>query len=88
MAKRKPPRSLQTPPASTKPAEPRSLWKSYQNLSPRTRLLIGGAVIAYSIAGLWAADTAEKKFGFTPSEEDKKELRDLVPKVRVVDRND
>jgi len=34
------------------------------------------------------ADTAEKGFGFTPSEEEKKALRDLVPKVRVVDRKD
>lgn len=82
MAKRKLSRSLQT---ST---GPRSLWKSYQNLSSRARLLIGGAVIAYSLAGLWVADTAEKKFGFTPSEEEKKELRDLVPRVRVVDSKD
>ena len=28
----------------------------------------------------------EKEFGLTPSEKDRKELRDLVPKVRVVDR--
>ncbi|RPB26062.1 hypothetical protein L211DRAFT_782400, partial [Terfezia boudieri ATCC MYA-4762] len=62
--------------------------RSYQNLSSRARLLIGGAVIAYSLAGLWVADTAEKKFGFTPSEEEKKELRDLVPRVRVVDSKD
>ncbi|KAF8441831.1 hypothetical protein BGX38DRAFT_1203025 [Terfezia claveryi] len=84
MAKRKPSGSQ----TLTEPTGPRSIWKSYQNLSSRARLLIGGAVIAYSLAGLWVADKAEKKLGFTPSEEDKKELRDLVPRVRVVDRKD
>ncbi|EMC93615.1 hypothetical protein BAUCODRAFT_76314 [Baudoinia panamericana UAMH 10762] len=63
-----------------------SLWQSYRNLSSRTRLLIGGGIIAYASLGLLVSDEAEKIFGFTPTEADKQRLKEAVPKIYVVDK--
>ncbi|KAK4499304.1 hypothetical protein PRZ48_009817 [Zasmidium cellare] len=63
-----------------------SLWQSYRNLSPRTRMLIGGGVMAYGVFGLWASDKAEETFGFKATEEDKKRLQEAVPKIHMVER--
>jgi len=43
-------------------------------------------VIVYAGLGLLLTDVAEEKFDLVPSEEDKRRLKELVPKVRVVDR--
>ncbi|KAL7270731.1 hypothetical protein RUND412_006557 [Rhizina undulata] len=64
-----------------------SLWRYYTTLSPRTRLLVGGSVIAYALAGLYVSDAAEEKFDLLPTEADKKRLEELVPRIRVVDSN-
>ncbi|KAG0129249.1 hypothetical protein HOY82DRAFT_488357, partial [Tuber indicum] len=58
----------------------------YKSLSTKTRLIIGGGVILYAGVGLLLTDVAEEKFDLVPSEEDKRQLKELVPKVRVVDR--
>ncbi|EME79072.1 uncharacterized protein MYCFIDRAFT_34725 [Pseudocercospora fijiensis CIRAD86] len=63
-----------------------SLWHSYRSLSPRTRLIIGGGIIAYATAGLFLSDKAESFFGFTPSEQDKQALKDAVPRVQFVEK--
>lgn len=63
-----------------------SLWDSYRNLSPRTRLFIGGGIIAYAGFGLLVSDKAEKAFGYAPTEEDKKRLHDSVPKIQLVEK--
>jgi hypothetical protein len=35
---------------------------------------------------LYLSDTAEKKFGFEPSEKEKQELEKVLPRITVVDR--
>ncbi|EME38342.1 hypothetical protein DOTSEDRAFT_29401 [Dothistroma septosporum NZE10] len=62
------------------------LRKSYRNITPRTRVIIGAGIMAYAAAGLFLSDKAEQSFGFTPTEEDKKKLRDAVPTVHMVER--
>ncbi|KAF2836064.1 hypothetical protein M501DRAFT_960888 [Patellaria atrata CBS 101060] len=65
-----------------------SIWQSYRNLSPKTRTLFGLGVIAWAGIGLMATEKAEKKFGFEPTDQDRKELDRILPKVRVVDKDD
>ena len=60
--------------------------RSYRGLSPKTRMLIGGGIMAYAMFGLTLSDKAEEAFGFTPSEKDKTDLRNSVPKVHMVGR--
>ena len=42
--------------------------------------------MAYAAFGLFLSDKAEQTFGFVPTEEDKKNLREAVPKIHVVER--
>lgn len=63
-----------------------SLWQSYRALAPRTRLFIGGGIMAYAAFGLLASDQAEQLLGWTATEEDRKRLKEEMPKVHVVDR--
>ena len=63
-----------------------SLWQSYRTLAPRTRLFIGGGIMAYAAFGLLASDQAEQLLGWTATEEDRKRLKEEMPKVLVVDR--
>ncbi|KAF3068635.1 hypothetical protein V8C43DRAFT_267786 [Trichoderma afarasin] len=62
------------------------MFKAYQNLTPKTRLGVGVAIIAWGGLGLYISDKAEEKLGFTPTEEDKAELRNLAPKITTVDK--
>ncbi|KAF1818992.1 uncharacterized protein K489DRAFT_413428 [Dissoconium aciculare CBS 342.82] len=63
-----------------------SLWQYYRNLTPRTRLFIGGGIMAYAAFGLFASDKAEEVFGFTPTPEDKKRLEESLPTIRTVEK--
>ncbi|KAL5087669.1 hypothetical protein Trisim1_007536 [Trichoderma cf. simile WF8] len=63
------------------------MFKAYQNLAPKTRLGVGVAIIAWGGLGLYLSDKAEEKLGFTPTEEDKAELRNLAPKITTVDKS-
>ncbi|KAH0531840.1 hypothetical protein TsFJ059_000620 [Trichoderma semiorbis] len=63
------------------------MFKAYQNLTPKTRLGVGVAIIAWGGVGLYLSDKAEEKLGFTPTEEDKAELRNLAPKITTVDKS-
>ena len=49
-------------------------------------MLIGGGVMAYAVFGLFLSDKAEAAFGFTPTEEDKRNLQGAIPKIHTVDR--
>lgn len=60
--------------------------RSYRNLSTRTRVLIGGGIMLYAGFGLLLSDKAEEAFGFTPTEEDRKGLREAVPKIHMVEK--
>jgi len=64
------------------------MFKAFKSLSPTTRLGVGVGVIAWGVAGLYVSDRAEEKFGFTPSEADKEELRKYTPRLTAVDRTD
>ena len=50
--------------------------------------MIGVSVMGYAGLGLLLSDTAEEKFGLIPTEKDKKELDMIIPKIRLVDRDD
>lgn len=66
-----------------------SLWQSYRNLTPRTRLLIGGGVMAYAAFGLFASDQAEQFLGWTPTDEDRKRLKEeQLPRVHMIDKRE
>lgn len=58
-----------------------SLWQSYRNLSPRTRLIFAGGILAWGSIGLLLTDRAERSLGLVPTEEDKKKLRESMPIV-------
>ncbi|KAL6807668.1 hypothetical protein GGI35DRAFT_431844 [Trichoderma velutinum] len=63
------------------------MFKAYNNLTPKTRLGVGVAIIAWGGLGLYLSDKAEEKLGFTPTEEDKAELRNMAPKITTVDKS-
>lgn len=65
-----------------------SIWQKYRSLAPRTRVLIGVGIMGYAGLGLLLSDTAEEKFGLVPTEKDKEELDRIIPKIRLVDRDD
>jgi len=56
-------------------------------MAPRTRVMIGAGIMAYAGAGLFLSDKAEEKLGLTPTEKDKEELRNALPKITTVERN-
>ena len=49
-------------------------------------MIIGVGVMAYAGAGLYISDKAEEKFGLTPTEKDREELRHVLPKVSTVEK--
>ncbi|KAK6440577.1 hypothetical protein LTR95_003203 [Oleoguttula sp. CCFEE 5521] len=63
-----------------------SIWQSYRNLSMRTRLIVGCGIMAYAGFGLLASDKAEQVLGYVPTEEDKRRLRESLPKVVTVEK--
>ncbi|GKT98927.1 hypothetical protein FLAG1_05011 [Fusarium langsethiae] len=60
------------------------MLKAYKNLSSKTRLGVGVAVIAWGAAGLMLTDPLEKSLGLTPTEEDKAELDKYTPKIVTI----
>ncbi|KAF1960859.1 hypothetical protein CC80DRAFT_544253 [Byssothecium circinans] len=62
------------------------IWQWYKGMAPKMRILIGVGVMAYAGAGMFLSDKVEEKIGFVPTEKDKKELREAMPKITVVDR--
>jgi len=42
--------------------------------------------MAYACAGLYLSDRIEEKFGLTPTEKDREELRNALLKAMVVDK--
>lgn len=61
--------------------------RSFRNLSPKARIGVGAAFLAWGTIGLYISDNAEKKLGFEPTEKDREELDAVVPKITVVERN-
>lgn len=48
--------------------------------------MVGLGVMAYASAGLYLSDKFEEKMGWTPTEKDREELRNALPKIMVVER--
>ncbi|CAG5143954.1 uncharacterized protein ALTATR162_LOCUS1453 [Alternaria atra] len=63
-----------------------AVWQWFKGIPPKTRMIIGVGVMAYAGAGLYISDKAEEKFGLTPTEKDREELRDVLPKVSTVEK--
>lgn len=63
-----------------------SLWQSYRNLPQRTKLIVGGGIIAWGAFGLFLSDKVEKAYGLTPTEHDRQKLKEAIPKVHLVDK--
>jgi hypothetical protein len=59
----------------------------YKAITPKTRVAIGFGIMAYAGFGLFLSDKAEEKFGLTPTEKDKEELRNALPKISTVERS-
>lgn len=59
---------------------------SYRSLKPRTRLGIGLGVVAYALIAQRLSDQAERVFGYTPTEDDKRRLHDAIPRVTPVEK--
>jgi hypothetical protein len=49
-------------------------------------LFAGGAIMAWAAVGLYTSDTVEQSLGLVPSEQDRNELREAVPKLHVIER--
>ncbi|KAI4609389.1 hypothetical protein J4E81_007605 [Alternaria sp. BMP 2799] len=56
------------------------------NIPPKTRMIIGVGVMAYAGAGLYISDKAEEKFGLTPTEKDREQLQDVIPKISIIEK--
>ncbi|KAF6821558.1 hypothetical protein CSOJ01_00061 [Colletotrichum sojae] len=61
------------------------MLKAYKNLSPKTRLGFGVAVLAWGGIGLYFSNRAEEKY--KPTAEEKAIVDKYVPKVTVVDKS-
>ncbi|GAB7340029.1 hypothetical protein MBLNU457_6531t1 [Dothideomycetes sp. NU457] len=59
--------------------------RTYKSISPQTRMLFGGGLIAWALIAQTLTDQAEPMLGFKASEQDKERLRESLPKIRSVD---
>ncbi|KAI8144246.1 hypothetical protein BJV82DRAFT_608852 [Fennellomyces sp. T-0311] len=63
----------------------KSLWGSYKNLSPRTRIWIGVGGMVFSTAGILISDLLESQY---PATEAEKQRAEALSPVTVVDHID
>ena len=63
-------------------------FRAYKNLSSKTRLGVGVAIIAWGAGGLMLTDPLEKSLGLTPTEEDKAELDKYTLKIITVEKDE
>ena len=64
------------------------MTRSFRNLAPRTRLVVGLGIITWGGVGLWLSDTAEKKLGWEPTELDRMRLKEGLPSRRETPASD
>ncbi|KAF4962332.1 hypothetical protein FSARC_9575 [Fusarium sarcochroum] len=62
--------------------------RAYKNLSSKTRLGVGVAILAWGAGGLMLTEPLEKSLGLTPTEEDKAELDKYTPKIVTVEKDE
>ncbi|KAF1946904.1 hypothetical protein EJ02DRAFT_440807 [Clathrospora elynae] len=63
-----------------------AFWQWFKGIPPRTRIIVGVGIMAYSAVGLYLSDKAEEKFGLTPTDKDREELRNALPKITTVEK--
>lgn len=63
-----------------------AVWQWFKTIPPRTRMIVGVSVMMYATAGLYLSDKAEERFGMTPTEKDREELRNALPKISTVEK--
>ncbi|CAA9961820.1 hypothetical protein CFE70_005230 [Pyrenophora teres f. teres 0-1] len=63
-----------------------AVWQWFKSIQPKTRMMIGVGIMAYAGAGLYLSDKAEEKFGLTPTEQDRKQLREAIPRISPVEK--
>jgi hypothetical protein len=51
-------------------------------------MMIGVGIMAYAGAGLYLSDKVEERLGLTPTEKDRENLRDAIPKITTVEKRD
>ena len=49
---------------------------------------VGFGIIAWGAGGLYLSDRAEDKFGYTPTDQDREDLRKMTPRIVTVDREE
>jgi hypothetical protein len=49
--------------------------------------MLGCGIMAWGMIGLMVSDTAEKTFGLTPTEADKEQLKQSLPRIRTVEKD-
>jgi len=59
-----------------------SLWGSYKTLSPKTRAILGIALMVNASAMLMFSDQIESALGLTPNPEDEQKLIKVYPVER------
>jgi hypothetical protein len=62
--------------------------RAFRNLPQRTRVGVGVGILAWGAIGLYISDSAEKKLGLEPSQQDKEALQAVVPRISVVEREE
>lgn len=65
--------------------EPANEHRTYKSISPKTRMIFGGGIIAYALIAQTLSDQAESMFGLKATEQDRERLRESMPKIRSVD---
>ncbi|KAK6333873.1 hypothetical protein TWF730_004056 [Orbilia blumenaviensis] len=62
------------------------IWRWFTGLSKTSRLALGGGLIAYGLVGEYMTDKVGDAFGLTPTEQDKQDLKAMIPKISTVDK--
>ncbi|KAF3913488.1 hypothetical protein AA313_de0208406 [Arthrobotrys entomopaga] len=63
-----------------------AIWRWFNSLPKSSRFALGGGLIAYGLVGEYLTDRAAEAFGLTPTEQDRQELKKMIPKISVVEK--
>ncbi|KAJ4292063.1 hypothetical protein N0V90_009962 [Kalmusia sp. IMI 367209] len=63
-----------------------AVWQWYRGVAPKTRIVIGLGIMAYAGAGMFLSDKVEEKLGLVPTEKDKEELQQAMPRITTAER--